>query len=146
MSSRVIFKLDGYEDAVKKIGAANPKLEKKIIRKAMRPPAKLVLADLKKAAPVLTGKLKASLKIRSAKRSRKNKNKIILLVATAQKDFTGIAYHASFLEYGTRKMKPKRWMRDTTEPNEKKYSTSFVDSLTKTTNETIKELAGGNLS
>lgn len=146
MSTRVIFKLDGYEDAVKKIGAANPKLEKKIIRKAMRPPAKLALADLKKAAPVLTGKLKASLKIRSAKRSRKNKNKIILLVATATKEFSGQAFYSSFLEYGTRKMKPKRWMQAVTDSQKNKYATALAESLKKATNETINELAGGNLS
>lgn len=95
------FVATGIEAIDRRLSQLEPKLQKKVIRKAQRAGAKDVLQTAKALAPVKSGRLKKNLKIRSIKRT---KGQIGLDIGTASKDFTGDEFYSSFLIYGTEKI------------------------------------------
>jgi len=104
------FVLTGDKAIDRKLKKLGPKLGKKIIRRAMRPAAKVVRDEAKANCPVDTGTLRQSIKVRAAKRSRQ---KIELLVTTSGSDnlFTGSAYYGGMVEWGTAFQAPRPYMR-----------------------------------
>ncbi len=98
---KVAFVATGIEAIDRKLMSLEPKLQKKVIRKAQRDGAKDVLVKAKSLAPVKSGALKKNLKIRSIKRT---KGSIGLDIGTADKDFTGYEFYSSFLIFGTKKL------------------------------------------
>lgn len=99
--SNVAFVTTGIEAIDRRLMSLEPKLQKKVIRKAQRDGAKDVLAAAKSLAPVKSGALKKNLKIRTIKRK---KGQVGLDIGTAAKDFTGDQFYSSFLIYGTKKI------------------------------------------
>lgn len=78
------------------------KLQKKISRSALRAGAKVIAESAKKNAPISTGALRKAIRVRAAKRSRKNKG-LITVRATIGKDyFKGDTFYGAFLEFGHR--------------------------------------------
>jgi HK97 gp10 family phage protein len=74
------------------------KTRARFARQGMRKGMKLVLAEARAKAPVRTGRLKKSLRIKAAK--RRKKATISIRLAAGEGDFKGDTFYGSFLEYG----------------------------------------------
>ena len=70
---------------------------KAAIRKGSRKALKPVLADARQLAPVRTGALRRSIKVRAIKRSR---TRVGSRVTTGKATFTGPTFYGGFVEYG----------------------------------------------
>ena len=55
----------------------------------------------KQYAPHATGALEQSLTVKAAKRSRRNKHRVVVSVTTREGMYAGNEYYAGFLEFGT---------------------------------------------
>jgi HK97 gp10 family phage protein len=75
------------------------KIRNKILREEMRKAAKTLVAPAKAATPVLSGKLRKSVKVRAAK---KLKQSIGVTIGYSEKPFTGDTFYGAFLEWGWR--------------------------------------------
>ena len=99
MAERVSLTGDKALDAA--LAELEPKMQKKILRKATRESAKLAMANIARRAPVKTGRLRDSFKVRSRKRSRKNKHSVGVSII-APEPGGDIPYYAVMIEYGTK--------------------------------------------
>jgi HK97 gp10 family phage protein len=88
----------GLDDVLAKLHELSPKVQRGIERRVLRKAAKPILEQAKANAPMKTGKLRRSLKIRSL-RSRKDKQQVGVRVGTANK---GDGYYGYFHEFGWR--------------------------------------------
>lgn len=102
MTGAVSFKLTGDKALDAKFAALPGAMQKRILRDALRPAAKVILEASKRGVPRRTGRMAASLKVKAGKRSRKRPNAVTFVVQTAEGDFKGETYYAAFLEYGHR--------------------------------------------
>lgn len=77
---------------------------KKHLRTALRAGAKIVQAEAKRLAPVETGALKKSIKVRARKRSRRGG--VGIIVTTGNKDslFKGDQFYGGAIEWGWKKV------------------------------------------
>jgi HK97 gp10 family phage protein len=92
------FKITGIKELDTALKQLEPKLQKKVLRQAMRESLKPVRSAVKAEAPVgETGDLAKSVKIKSGKRK---KDTIRLNVQIGAGDFKGATYYAAFVEYG----------------------------------------------
>lgn len=95
-------KIEGLKEAVGMLRELarddenGPKTAKGIVRRGLRAGAKPLLAAAKSEAPVRSGLLQQSLKIRSSSR----KGRLSVSVGTRAKDFTGPTYYAGFVIWG----------------------------------------------
>ena len=96
------------KDVMKKLNKLPEKVQKRVITGAVRASAKPIVQEAKRLAPVKTGNLKKSIgitKIRS-----KSKTEVVFAVSprkTAKYD----GFYGRFVEFGTRKMSPKPFLR-----------------------------------
>lgn len=93
--------IQGLEETLQALREIEPKLAKKVLRSAIRKGLKPMLAAAKSNAPVDSGTLRNSLRIKAGKR---RKNTISLEIVNGTQEFTGESYYGSILEYGSRKM------------------------------------------
>jgi len=105
----------GGEKLAAALEALGPAMEKKILRSAMREAAKPILDDAKRRAPVLTGQLRKSLKIRSIKRNRQGQ--VGVVISTEKGFFKGETFYGAFHEFGTKKMPARPFIRPAFESN-----------------------------
>lgn len=89
--------ITGVKAVDKKLAQLEKKIQKKVLRQAMRQAMKPLLTDVKEDAPVDTGLLKSSLKIKAGRRSR---DTISVVVQSGEGDFRGDTFYASFNELG----------------------------------------------
>lgn len=99
-----IYKLEGAQELLARLKVLPSKMPKKIFKKALRAGAKIVLAEAKKNAPVKTGALRKSLKVRAG---RAGKNRVSMLVSTRRGDFKGNEFYGAFQEFGWKAGKRK---------------------------------------
>ena len=102
------FTIEGDKQLTRALKGLEPKVGKKLVKKAMRPAMRIVQAKAKQEAPVLTGATKKAIKVRAAKKSRRSFG---IDVRIGKGDYKGDEYYASFVEYGTSKMEPRPFMR-----------------------------------
>lgn len=102
MAGDVTFTLTGDAELDRKFKELPIKLEKKILREALRPAAKMIMESERALAPDITGTVRGSLKVRAGKRSRKTPNSVTLLVQTSAADFRGPEFYSAFLDLGHR--------------------------------------------
>lgn len=76
------------------------KMQKSILRKALRPATKLIHQDARQRIPEVSGQGAASLKVKAGKRSRKSPMSVSLRVITEGGFFTGKGFYLSFVEFG----------------------------------------------
>lgn len=112
-----------------KLLALPKSLANKGARKATRAAAKVVLADAKALVPEDTGQLKRSLKVRSRKRSRRNKGTVGHSVVTGESLFTGDQYYGGFIELGTRKKEADPYLRPALWGNQPEILRQYVAVL-----------------
>ncbi len=114
-------------------------LRKKIARKAIRKAAKPVRDTAIARAPVDTGLLKKSIKVRAMKRSRKNKHTVAVRVVTGEGFFKGEAFYGGFLEYGTTRMRARPFMRPAHDENKNTVRQVFQTEIAALVIETARE-------
>lgn len=114
-SIRGVMSIRGGEELAAALEALGPTMEKKILRSAMREAAKPMLADAKRRAPVLTGQLRKSLKIRAMK--RRSKGQVGVVISTAKGFFKGDEFYGAFHEFGTKRMPARPFIRPAFEAN-----------------------------
>lgn len=118
----------GGEELAAALESLGPAMEKKILRSAMREAAKPILDDAKRRAPVLTGQLRKSLKIRAIKRNRKGQ--VGVVISTAKGFFKGDEFYGAFHEFGTKRMPARPFIRPAFEAN-KALSITIVGEAVK---------------
>ena len=84
------------------------KVAKKAFRKSMRPAMKVIQKEAKDNAPVDSGDMKKSIKVKAAKRSRRFMG---IDVVIGEEAFKGETWYGNLVEYGTSKMPAKPFMR-----------------------------------
>lgn len=105
----------GGEELAAALESLGPAMEKKILRSAMREAAKPMLADAKRRAPVLTGAMRKSLKIKAMK--RRSNGQVGVVIATEKGFFKGETFYGAFHEFGTKKMPARPFIRPAFEAN-----------------------------
>lgn len=91
--------VSGDKDVIKALKGLGSKVEKKVLRQAMRAGMRPMLAAAKADAPQDTGHLKNSLVIRAAK--SKKRGAIALEVRPNEKQYPPGHYYPAQIEYGT---------------------------------------------
>lgn len=109
------FIISGGEALAAALAEIPKAMEKKILARAMRDAAKPMLDDAKRLAPVLTGQLRKSIKIRSIKRNRKGR--VGVVISTEKGFFKGETFYGAFLEFGTKKLPARPFIRPAFEAN-----------------------------
>lgn len=114
MASGFSFSITGHQELQRRLSTLKASLARKIVSRAMRQGAKHVLAKSKALAPVKTGALKRSLKVRALKTRRKGVTGVA--VQTGTREELGIpakskAYYPAALEFGSENMPAKSYMR-----------------------------------
>lgn len=90
----VVTGIKGLDKALKALPA---KIEKKVLRQAMRKGVKPIQAAAKANVPVRSGTLKKAIKVRAMKRK---KDRLGVLVIVGQGDFKGETFYGAMIEYG----------------------------------------------
>lgn len=127
MAKKQTFFLTGDKALDKTLRGLEPKIAKKVVSKATRSGMKIMQKAVKDESPVgETGMLKKSVKVRSAKRSRRSFG---MLVQFGEGNFKGKSWYAAAVEYGTSKMEPRGFMRKAFDANEEKVRTHTMNEI-----------------
>ncbi|APW60489.1 HK97-gp10 family putative phage morphogenesis protein [Paludisphaera borealis] len=102
--------VSGDKDVINALKSLGSKVEKKVLRQAMRAGMRPMLAAAKADAPEDTGHLKSSLVIRAAK--TKKRGAIALEVRPDEKKYPPGDYYPAQVEYGTSDTLPNPFMAD----------------------------------
>jgi HK97 gp10 family phage protein len=97
---RVAFQLTGDAELDRKFTELPGRLQRKIIREALRPAAKLIRDAAAANAPRKTGLLGGSLKVRAGKRTRTGR--VSMNVMTSKGWFKGADFYGAFVALGHR--------------------------------------------
>lgn len=96
----VSFTLTGNERLDRAFEELPNRLQKKVLREALRPAAKVIQGQAKSNIPKRSGKGAESLKVKAGKRSRSRPDQVSVLVITAAGWFKGSEYYLAFGELG----------------------------------------------
>lgn len=129
-------KITGLKELDAKLKSLSEKLQRKIAKEAVTKASEPILHDARANAPVETGLLVSTL----VTKARKRKGGFSARVQTAQGDFKGDAFYASFIEYGApgAGIKPEPFMRPAFDKNVQKAIQIVVDELTRGINAATK--------
>jgi HK97 gp10 family phage protein len=83
------------------------RIERRVVKNALNDAAAPILEDAQARAPILTGAVRASLRVVT----RKTKTGFTARVQTKDGDFVGNEFYASFHEYGSSHQPAKPFMR-----------------------------------
>ena len=97
MAIKATLRLEGGKALERKLKTLPTRVRNKVVRTALRDGAKIVQAETKSLAPVQTGLLKKSLKVRAMKRK---KGRIGINVQMGAGDYKGETFYGAFVEYG----------------------------------------------
>lgn len=100
--------ITGDKEVIKALEGLGPKVERKVLGKAMRTGLRPLLEQAKAEAPVDTGKLRDSLVIRVAK--SKKRGTVALEVRPNEKKFADGHYYPAQVEYGTEHTEPNPFL------------------------------------
>lgn len=103
-----------------------PSEAKKALRTASREGAKVVARAAKAKVPKDTGTLRRSIRVRSIKRSRV---KVGSRVITGEGFFKGETFYGGFVEFGTKYMKARPFLRPAADENREKVIKEFGEHL-----------------
>ncbi len=92
----------------RKLAQMDRKVQNKMVRDGLKAGLQPILDEAKANAPVKRGLLKRSLKIRGAKRRRGTIGRAII---TKEGFFKGEAFYAGFVEFGTKFIKPRKFIK-----------------------------------
>jgi HK97 gp10 family phage protein len=119
MEVQVVVDLNGIEEALHQLG---PRLAKKTMRKSLRKAAKVWQKEMKIRTPVDTGQLRDDIDIFLFVNGRNDEGSV--LVGPTKHSFYG-----RFLEFGTKNMTAKPFVRPTFDAKANEVLETFVESL-----------------
>jgi HK97 gp10 family phage protein len=119
---------DGISDLLKDLTLLENKVRNKVIKQAQKESLKPLAEAIKQAAPVLTGDLKKSVKIKAGPRK---KGYIVTVVSISTKD--ELAY-VGYAEFGTRQEPAKPYIRPTVKAIRGQVVDHMVDALNRAVN------------
>jgi HK97 gp10 family phage protein len=123
--SNVSLSVKGLKETIKALETLEPKLHRKVVRTALRDGAKIVLAEAKATAPVKTGALKKSLKVKAGKKKRHGQS---ISVRTDKTQFPD-QYYSAFQEFGTSKMPAQHMMEKAGDAKEQQVRETIIKQL-----------------
>ena len=100
----------GFPELDRKLKKLKGTEGKKVVRKSARTALKPVLQESRSLAPSDTGFLKRNIKVRALPRSRKVFGARVTS-GRGKNANSGDAFYGAFLEFGTRNIKPRRFMK-----------------------------------
>ena len=124
MAGGITFRVEGLKELEQGLMRLQGRIATQIGRRVLREAGKIVLEDTLRFVPVLTGALRASIRMKAG---RKRQNFISQLVETAAGLFKGKTYYGGFVEFGHSKASRKqreRWrsQRRTEDGSKKKWA------------------------
>ena len=140
MSTKIQIDLKGFKGVSKKFNRlASRKIQNQLLNPALKDGAKVILTESKSLAPVLSGKLRDTLKVKKGPRSRKS---ISWFVQTGTRTRLQIpesdaAYYPAAVEFGTKNAVARPYMR----PALENASEEALNAVGKTLGQKIKESA-----
>ncbi len=129
-------KITGLESLIKKLNDLPDKLEKKVIRSAVRKGAIIVRDKARGYAPKKTGTLKKSIKIRNNKSARGITS--FKIGPTNDKKKGTDVFYGRFQEFGTSKMPAHPFMRPAYDESEKEVLDKVIDEIRSKVEESTK--------
>jgi HK97 gp10 family phage protein len=108
MATGVSFKISGDKELQRALNALPGKVQKKIMRGALREAAKVVAAEARARVPVETGTLRDSIKVRALKGKR---GSVGASVESGEGQFKDESFYGAFIEFGTRNAPAKPFLR-----------------------------------
>ena len=121
-------RIEGMPLLTRRLRTLEAKLQKKVIRQAIRKSLKPIQQDAKREAPKNTGALRKSVKIRSFKRSRVRVGAKVT-TGTATSDFKGDEFYGAFVNYGTKHIRGNRWLNKVAKKNKRKARRIFTEHV-----------------
>jgi len=121
------FEMTGLDKFQKKLMSMEKNLQHKVVRTALREEMKEFQSDAKAYAPKDDGQIKKNIKVRASKRSRKS----IGINVSLHKDTFKDNYYGAFQEFGTSKIKPKGFLRQSFDSNVESSMQSMEATLIK---------------
>ncbi len=116
-------KIKGAGELAKVLSRFDKKLQAKTLRQAVRKAAKGMAKEVKSRAPVLSGRVKASVKVRAGKR-KKNEISVNVEVTGGHPDAI-----IGFVEYGRQGQDPNPFMRTSFESGKSEARRSIEDDV-----------------
>jgi HK97 gp10 family phage protein len=116
--------LAGDRELLAKLGKLKKTQARKAIRKGSRAGSKVIQAQARENAPVKSGALKKEVKVRALKRSRKWTG-----TQVTTKVEGGPTYYGGFVEFGTKKMKGRFFIRRAVEQVQQQAGQTFIDGI-----------------
>lgn len=111
-------KLEGLNDIAKKLKALPVKLQRKVLTKSLRAGSRLIVSDAKRRVPKDTGKLKRNIATRVRRKGSKGERALQVYVRRrGKKEDPKNAFYWTFLEFGTRYISPRPFLRPAFEAN-----------------------------
>ena len=118
--------MTGDRQANRNLRALEAKIAKKITRTAAREGLRPVLAAARRLAPRgETGVLRKTIKLKSLKRSRSAIGARVTSGTREGGDYTGKAFYGAFLEYGTKRIKPRGFLKRAAETKKRSALTIY---------------------
>jgi HK97 gp10 family phage protein len=124
----------------KKLASLGAKLANKIVRSSMRKSAKNVKEwasqNLTNSPSIVTGKLRAGMKVRAGKRSRSHMSVKVETTAGTHKD---PGYGGAQVEFGARHMPPEPFLRPAVYDHESEIRAEVIADVNATINEAARK-------
>lgn len=131
-----VSEVKGLEDLISKLNSLPEKLEKKVLRAAIRKGANIIRDKARAYVPVDTGELRKSITVSGAKY---RKGTIALSIKPRKNKKRGISvFYGKFIEYGTSKMAAKPFMRPAYDEAEKEVLDVVINDIKSKVNEVAK--------
>jgi HK97 gp10 family phage protein len=115
----------GADELIARLRTFKKVKSKKAIRKGSRKGSKIVQAKAKANVPVKSGALQKAIKVRAIKRSRKWAGTTV-----TTKVAQGPTYYGGFIEYGTKYIKARHFIKQAFEQSRASAGRAFVDGIT----------------
>src|SRR3954447_12368252 len=90
--------LRGAKELISKLKTLEPRIERKLLRQALRAGAKVIQAEAQARVPVKTGRGRKGIKVRAM--SRMKRGTVGVKVQTSEGDYQGDEFYLSFIERG----------------------------------------------
>ena len=120
----------GFAGIDRQLKGLEPTIRHEVANSSLRKAAEeIILPDAVKNAPKDTGALKGALKVKEIRRSR---DRIGFEVTTHEGMYKGYQYYAAFLEFGTKTIKARNFMRNAGYDNEGRIRNLVIDDIVKT--------------
>lgn len=126
MALRGSIELEGFDRFRSSMRQLESKIQKKVVRQALRAGAKIIHREAKQEAPELTGRTKRAVRVRAARRSRKFFG---VNVQVGKQDFTGETFYAAFVELGTQHIQAMHWMKQAFERKKNEAKEAVLRTL-----------------